>query len=102
MNQEKFKMLQIVRQSYYYNVSEVVNHKTGKGFAIMRKSEGGYVVERVYKTKQAAEKTCEKMNGKCLKTIKRVSAICNYDINDPIEWHVIDFAIDDILNLYYK
>ena len=102
MNQEKFKMLQIVRQSYYYNVSEVVNHKTGKGFAIMRKSEGGYVVERVYKTKQAAEKTCEKMSGKCLKTIKRVSAICNYDINDPIEWHVIDFAIDDILNLYYK
>ena len=100
MNQVKFKMLQIIRQSYYYNVEKVVNPKTEKGYAIMRKSDGGYVVEKIYKTKQSAYKTCEKMNNKCLKTIKRVSYICNYDINDKIEWSIVEFTIDDILNLY--
>lgn len=88
---------QAIKQVAYYTIQDKVN-KRGKGYAIIR--DGSMVVEKFYKTSMNAYKTCEKMNNQCLDTIKRVSWINRYNVNDNQKWHVVEFTVNDIISAF--
>ena len=80
--------------TFFYEMKE-----NEKRYAIIREGYGCMVLESIDKTKHSAIKVVGKMNNRDIATIKRVSKIHNPHDNADCKWHMIEFTVNECLNV---
>ena len=94
----RVKVLREIRSHGYYTFFNDMKENE-KRYAIIREGYGCMVLESVYKGKNNAIKVVEKMNNRDIQTIKRVSKIHNPHDNKELKWHMIEFTVNECLNV---